>query len=465
MKNTIKSFLLNYPIIGIYGLGITGESSYRYLKNLNCDIIAWDDNIENREQFNVNNPSSQLVDINKDEWLKINLLILSPGVPLKFPTPHQVVKIALENNIEIITDIDLLYLTNPNAKYIGITGTNGKSTTAALVHHILKQNDLNYELGGNIGVPVLSTNLSSKGYVLELSSFQIDLLKYIRLDLAILLNITADHLDRHGTMENYIQAKEKIFSYLSLDSTAIVGIDNENSRNVYYNLKNNIDAKLKNFSTLNLQFKDINLDVKINGNMLVDYSTNKSYMLPENIYLVGNHNKENITAAYITCKEIGIAPESFISNLKSFVGLDHRMQFIKTLANISFYNDSKATNAEASIPALKTLENIYWLAGGVSKDGGIENIVPHLKNVKKAFLFGQAKNIFAKTLTKTIVSYTLCEDLEDALVKSIEDARKEKDNINILLSPSCASFDQFKNFEHRGNVFKELINKMTNLDG
>ena len=442
--------------IGIFGLARTGEATYLALKD-NAEVICWDDSDANKDRFSSKHNKEHLIPITDQAWTKLDYIILSPGVPTTFPEPHNIVKLAKDHNIPIMSDIDLLYLARPDAHYISVTGTNGKSTTTALIHHILK--DHHYDMGGNIGTASLSMNPKAKGYVLELSSFQLDITHIFHSNITIILNITPDHIDRHGTLENYILSKKSLIDSVAKDGTAILNIDNKITRELYQDLHNERkDIHFIRFSTINII--DRGICVK-GGKIFDDFSgTLKEYDLPSNKSLQGAHNFENIATAYAASIASGLKPEYILSKIATFVGLPHRMQFIGNKANIDFYNDSKATNAEAASKSIGALKNIYWLAGGVPKEGGIEDLVASLPDhVKKAYLFGEAKELFAEQIGASL-EVQICNDLDEAFDMAYRDALNDPSHSNILLAPACASLDQFKNYEERGKRFIELYQSL-----
>jgi UDP-N-acetylmuramoylalanine--D-glutamate ligase len=455
--------------IGIFGLGKTGLSAYDALKEVASKVICFDDSEDSRKSFLKLHPEGQVVPIDNKQWAELDKIILSPNIPLEFPKKHPLVTLAEKYNITISSDMELLHEEFPNTPFIGITGTNGKSTTTALIGHILQNCAKPFQVGGNIGQACLTLDepKNDVGYVLELSSYQIDLLKNFHLKVAVLLNITPDHIDRHGTFENYVIAKKKLFSFLYKDSTAVLAIDNSYTKEIYNELIST--DKLFNIVPVSVsQILDIGIyiEYKDSEKFICDNFFNKGtkVKLKANKYLQGNHNLENILVSYATAKAIGCKDGEIMTAIDSFQGLPHRMQFIAECNNIKFYNDSKATNADSAEKSLSSLDNIYWLAGGLPKEGGIESLI-HLKDrIIKAYLFGQAAQEFALTLEGKI-EYIICENITEVFKAAVKDA--ETDHFanykNILLAPACASWDQFKNFEERGNKFIELVKNYINL--
>ncbi|MDE3059859.1 MAG: UDP-N-acetylmuramoyl-L-alanine--D-glutamate ligase, partial [Pseudomonadota bacterium] len=346
----------------------------------------------------------------------------------------------------------------PSAPLVAITGTNGKSTTTTLIGHILKSAGLKVEVGGNLGTPALSlAPLDKNGiYVLELSSYQLDLVKTTRFNVAVLLNVTPDHLDRHGDMQGYIAAKMHIFERQSHEDVAIIAADDEYTRDIAEKLKAK-DDKRRVWKTSAATKAEHGISV-ING-ILYDSELhyNQTFDLRTISTLPGRHNWQNAALAYAAAKEVGIAPDRIYQAMQTFPGLRHRLQLVDTINGARFINDSKATNADATSNALAPYENIYWILGGKPKAGGIATLEIFFPRIAHAFLIGEATEEFAKTLEGK-VPYTRCGTLDVAVKNSAEMAfrAKRKDAV-VLLSPACASFDQFKSFEHRGDVFCALV--------
>lgn len=437
--------------IGILGLGKTGKSAYEILKS-SVTIICYDDIEASRDSFAQIYGVDDIVEINDPRWTALDKIILSPGVPLS----HNIVKIANHHNIVITSDIDLFFEQSPFSNFISVTGTNGKSTTSALIHHIFQFSGLDYKLGGNVGIPILSLNPGSIGYVTELSSFQLDLIKNFKSKIAVLLNITPDHLDRHSNMENYIKSKKKIFDRMDQDSFAIINIDNEITKNIFYDLQKEDRINVIPFSVLT----NVNNGISIIDNIIYDNIFEEIKLeLPNNKFLQGLHNKENVAASYGTCRILDVIPSQIVDAIALFKGLAHRMEYIGSIKHVNFYNDSKATNSESASKSLSSFDNIYWLLGGIAKEGGIASLdFSCLKNVHRAYIFGQDKELFASSLNgKT--EFKICEDLEEAFNSALSDAIDDKNDANILLAPAASSYDQFKNFEERGERFIRLYRR------
>ena len=443
--------------IAVFGLGRSGISSVVALKRSGANVLVWDDTEKGRESARA--IGIEPVDLYASPWEKIDALILSPGIPLDFPTPHPVAQLARNAGVDIFGDIELLARSEYTAKVIGITGTNGKSTTTALVGHLLSFAGHPVEVGGNLGVPVLDLeSLQADGaYVLEMSSYQLELTRSLIVDVALLLNISPDHLDRHGGMDGYIAAKTKIFAGQSGSQTAIVGVDDEHSQKIYEELKASTNANVIIISGE----KVVPGGIYVDGGVLYDDSQDGAaeavLRLNDLPTLPGVHNAQNAAAAYGIARALGLDAKVIASGMRTFPGLAHRQELLAVIDGVSYINDSKATNGEAAARALACYGNVYWIAGGRPKEGGIDAARPYLDRVRHAYLIGEAANDFAGIL-KTRVPVTLSGDLSNAVGEARENALSETgDGAVVLLSPACASFDQFDNFESRGNAFRDLV--------
>jgi UDP-N-acetylmuramoylalanine--D-glutamate ligase len=451
----------------VYGLGISGTSTAKFLAKHGEDVIATDDNesaiIESGKKF----PEINFLKADQINFDSDTVISLAPGIPLYFPKPHKILETVKKTGADLACDIEIFYRKNSQKKFIGITGTNGKSTTTALSGFIFKELGIPSNIGGNIGVPCFDLEQSKADftYIFETSSFQLDLLSKTHFQIAALLNITPDHLDRHGSMAGYIEAKKRIFRNQTADDFALIDIDNENSRKVFLELQNdkNFKAKLVPISTKKIQENGVSLfDEKltctINGNFSLALKSE---------FLRGEHNDQNMAFAFAITycylqkfPHLKIDNSQIIAAIKKFTGLRHRMQILGKISQIRFVNDSKATNAESTENALKTYENIFWILGGKPKDGGISILKPYFKKITKAYLIGEATEDFAKILAENSVDFEKCGDLEKAFKKSFADAKiSSLTEKNILLSPACASFDQWKSFEQRGDYFCKLFDE------
>ncbi len=421
MSHTLNLKKLSFLV---YGLGTTGYSVIKYLKkNKNSRFFVWDDNLKLRKKF-----GSRSVFNLKTTLKEVDYIILSPGISLK-KTKYK--KDLIKYKKKIITDIDLLYLINSKFKSIVVTGSNGKSTTCKIIAHLLKKNKYNVALGGNIGTPVLNLKFKKNVFlVIEASSFQLSHSKFIHPNYSILLNITNDHVDWHGSMQAYIQSKLKIFNLQKKNDFALV---NNKFKNIFRRKKylgKLVSVKFK-------EYKEIKPKIK-------------------NTYLKYSTNDQNMNFVYALSKLLKIKKKSFIKSMNSFVGLPHRYEIFLKKKNISFINDSKATSFQATKFALASSKNIFWILGGLPKFNDKIDLSHIKNNIIKSYIIGKNMNFFKKQL-KNKIKFSVSKNLKNAIIKALKDIKlfKKANNI-ILLSPGAASFDQFKNFENRGNEFKKL---------
>ena len=438
---------------GVLGMGLSGLATIEFLRKEGLDFIAWDDSLASRDKLQ---NQLQLANPEDKRWQGVTCLIISPGMPLYYPSVHPIVSHVTKHGADIICDLELFYRFFPDNFYIGVTGTNGKSTTTALIAHVLAYNNIPHKVIGNIGIPALSSLPKNKKeiVVVEMSSYQLDLIHQMRFNIAILLNITKDHIDRHGTMQRYEEAKRAIFRNQQKEDLAVLGIDNEIVRNIYDTFGNKYKAHPTPFSIKN----HIEDGIYFSNNTLFDAKIHVAFAPSK--ALGGEHNTQNIAAAYAATRDIVRNTTKLAQAIECFEGLPHRIQFVDTIADMDFINDSKATNAESTENALKMLDNIYWILGGKPKEGGIGMLAPFFNKITCAFLVGQASQEFSQTLKAHNVKHELCETLENAFAKATEMAKQSsQEHKTILLSPACASFDQWKNFEERGNYFIQLVKR------
>ena len=448
--------------VAVFGLGLSGMSAARALAAADAEVWAWDDDEARRNT--AADAGVPLVDLYGVDWRELTSLVLSPGVPLTHPQPHPVVKLARDAGCEIIGDIELLARTMRDASYIGVTGTNGKSTTTALVGHILLLAGRTAEVGGNLGVPVLDLEpLDSSGtYVLEMSSYQIDLTFSITFDVAALLNVTPDHIDRHGNFENYVATKKKIFHRQTTPRTAVVCVDDDTCRQVFEELAAAGDQRLIPVSAQRPE----KAGVYVLDGVLHDDTEGQAAVvvdLKPIATLPGSHNWQNAAAAFAVARAAGIDAPIAGACLRSFPGLAHRMEQIALIDGVRYVNDSKATNAAAAARALACYDNVYWIAGGRPKEGGIESLAPFFPRIAHAFLVGEAAADFAGTLShhEPKIPFTLCGDLAAAVADAADHARADgRPAPVVMLSPACASFDQFASFEARGDTFRTAVERL-----
>jgi UDP-N-acetylmuramoylalanine--D-glutamate ligase len=444
--------------VGVMGLGKSGLSAAAALKAGGAHVRVWDDKPEARDAavkagWTLFDASSERMDI--------AALIWSPGVPHTLPKPHALAVKARAQNIPLMCDVDLLCRAQGAASFIGITGTNGKSTTTALTAHIFKHAGRPTAVGGNLGTPALDLqDLGSFGtYVLELSSYQLELVPSLALETAIFLNITPDHLDRHGSMDGYVAAKRRIFANQRHPRAAIIGIDDAYSASVCEQL-----VRGGGHTVIPISSKQAAPGgVYVENGVLMDATDRRPSVVADLrsiATLPGAHNWQNAAAATAAALSQGIPAPVIAAALKTFKGLPHRQELVATINGVMFINDSKATNADAAEKAIGCYENIYWIAGGIAKEGGIESLAPLFPRIRHAFLIGDAADDFADALEGK-VSHDLYEDLETAIEDAGRRAMAEKHTgAVVLLSPACASFDMFKNFEERGDRFRAEVNAL-----
>ncbi len=449
--------------VAVFGLGRSGIAAAKALAQGGAEVWAWDDNEDARARARAQ--GVPLVDLYLCNWRELTSLVLSPGVPLHHPAPHRVVALARAAGCEVIGDIELLARCQREAAYVGITGTNGKSTTTALIGHVFKTSGRIAEVGGNIGRPALELNPLGEGgtYVLEMSSYQLELTVSLTFDIAVLLNITPDHLDRHGDMAGYVAAKRLIFHRQTDPRAAIVGVDDPHSAEIFRELKAADEQVVIPISS----GQRVEGGVFAEGGTLYDGAFVGARGKPVAVAdlaalgaLPGAHNAQNAAAAYAACVVGGIDPTVVVACLRSFPGLAHRQERIAIIDGITYVNDSKATNADAAAKALACYPRIYWIAGGRAKEGGIEAARPRFGHVRRAFLIGEAAGDFVRALEGSAPA-TVAGDLASAVAAAREaalaDAKNEGPGGVVLLSPACASFDQFANFEARGEAFRALV--------
>ncbi|HEX2151381.1 MAG TPA: UDP-N-acetylmuramoyl-L-alanine--D-glutamate ligase, partial [Stellaceae bacterium] len=382
--------------VAVLGLARSGRAAARALLEGGAEVLAWDDSAKAREAVAGEMP---LVDPGSVDWRSIAALVLSPGIPLTFPEPHPAVLRAREAGAEIIGDIELLGRAQPQARYVGITGTNGKSTTTSLIGHILADSGRRVEIGGNLGTPALSlAPLGGDGiYVLEASSFQLDLIETLAFDVAVLLNITPDHLERHGDMEGYIAAKKRIFARQRAGRAAIVGIDDGICRDIVEELRREDGARVVPISVTGTAPGGVYAE----GGWLIDATgewPERVLDIAEAERLPGSHNAQNAAAAYAVARALGVERERAAAAIRSFPGLAHRQELVGTIGGVRYINDSKATNADATEKALACYDAIYWILGGLPKAGGITSLTSYFERVRHAYLIGAATKEFAATL-------------------------------------------------------------------
>jgi UDP-N-acetylmuramoylalanine--D-glutamate ligase len=448
--------------VAVFGLARTGLAAARALAVGGARVHAWDDNDVARA--NAEAAGVPVSDINSRDWRTFAALVLSPGVPLTFPEPHRVVTLAEATGVPIIGDIEL-FARAVNAlppaqrpKLVGVTGTNGKSTTSALIAHILREAGKDVRLGGNIGEAVLDLPPLHAGayYVIELSSYQLDLTSSLRLDVAVWLNTTPDHLDRHGDMAAYVAAKRRILLNQGAADWAVIGVDDVHCAKICTELTR---AAVQHVAPIS-SGQVLGRGVSALGGKLVDALSGRSEVaaeLSQAPALAGKHNAQNAAAAYAAARALSVDPRIIANALTTFAGLPHRLERVAAIDGVRFINDSKATNANAAAQALAVYPRVYWIAGGVAKEGGIEELSAFFPRIARAYLIGQSAGDFSDTL-RGKVSVTMAGTLEAAVKLAFNDARDSGEpHPVVLLSPACASFDQFRSYEDRGDQFKRFV--------
>jgi UDP-N-acetylmuramoylalanine--D-glutamate ligase len=448
--------------VGVFGLARSGLAAIRALKAGGARVYAWDQ----REAANAAAQAEGAIigSFRTWPWDKLKALVLSPGIPLTHPAPHEVVRAARDAGVEVIGDVELFareIRPSPDregkAPVIAVTGTNGKSTTTALIGHILSSCGYAAEVGGNIGKPALELGVRTGKpiFVLEVSSYQIDLSPSLMPDVSVLTNITPDHIDRHGSMEGYVAVKRRLLKQTAPNGLICIGVDDPHSASIYTQLSASADAETVAVSV----GKVLGRGIFVLDGMLYDAQGQhaaKVMDLATAGHLPGTHNWQNAGLAYAAVKPYVNDTRAIVSAIQSFPGLAHRIEDVGRMGEVRFINDSKATNADATARALACFPDIYWIAGGKAKEGGIDSLRPHFGRIRKAYLIGEAAEAFAITLTG--IPYEIVHTLDNAVVAAAADAaRSSAEAPVVLLSPACASFDQFRDFEHRGDVFRALV--------
>jgi UDP-N-acetylmuramoylalanine--D-glutamate ligase len=451
--------------LALFGLGSSGLDAARALLAGGATVAVWDDKEASREKARA--AGLDVVDLDQADWSGFDSFVLAPGVPLTHPTPHWSVDKAHAAGVEIIGDIELFCRERakiaPNARFIAITGTNGKSTTTALVAHMVRAFGYEVAMGGNIGTPILQLPPPSddRVHVVECSSFQIDLAPSIKPTVGVLMNLTPDHLDRHGSMTNYAAIKARLVAGADV---GVVSIDDADSAAIALHLQ----SERRVIETISVTGNPIDNGISLDGTVLVrhrDHGATPIADLAGIPALRGAHNGQNAAAAVLALGADADDLDRLQEALRSFPGLAHRMEQIGRLGRVLFINDSKATNADAAEKALLSFPTVHWIIGGKAKEYGIEPLRPLFGRVERAYLIGEAAPAFAATLCDA-VPFEMCGTLEVATNRAFAEAkaaveRTGEDQV-VLLSPACASFDQFSDFEKRGERFRETVQSLLN---
>lgn len=453
--------------VALFGLGGSGLATARALIAGGAEVAAWDDKQESRDKAAAEGLA--IIDLAEADWRDFASFILAPGVPLTHPQPHWTVAKAKAAGVEIIGDIELFFRERaklaPKAPVVCITGTNGKSTTTALIAHVLKSAGRDVQMGGNIGTAVLALEPPSEArvHVIECSTFQIDLTPSLAPTVGIQMNLTPDHLDRHGTFEAYGAIKERMVTSAEI---AVVGVDDEPSKQMARRraasgrplVRISGEQPLDEGVFAGVTANQGKLDTRI-----VEVRDGKPRVVANLAgigSLRGSHNAQNAAAAFAACAALGLSAEEIAAGFRSYPGLAHRMEELGRIGRVVFINDSKATNADSTEKALTSFNGIFWILGGKAKEGGIESLRRYFRNIAKAYLIGAASDEFAATFDGDgRVTYERSGTLDVAVASATRDALAQagEGEIAVLLSPACASYDQFPNFEVRGDRFKALV--------
>ncbi|MBO0662790.1 UDP-N-acetylmuramoyl-L-alanine--D-glutamate ligase [Jiella sp. MQZ9-1] len=449
--------------VALFGLGGSGMATARALVAGGAKVVAFDDNPASVDK--AMGEGIAIADLRNADWSAVAALVLAPGVPLTHPKPHWTVDLARVHGVPVIGDIELFCQERraaaPAAPFVAITGTNGKSTTTALIAHCLKVAGRDIQLGGNIGVAILSLDPlePERHYVVECSSYQIDLSPTIDPTVGVLLNLSPDHLDRHGSMGNYAAIKARLVAGASM---AVIGVDTEPCRHIAAGLESD-----GHHVTRISQTGPVSGGIGFDGQSLLrdmPGASKAAFDLTQIGSLRGRHNAQNAAAAVAVLTNLEVDDATIGRALASFPGLAHRMEEVGRAGPVLFVNDSKATNADAAAPALAAFHRIYWIAGGLPKEGGIAALKPFFPRIAKAYLIGEAAPAFAATLGERI-PYEISGTLSVAVAHAAADAQAAGEDAAVLLSPACASFDQFRNFEVRGDAFRAAVAALPGIEG
>ena len=452
--------------VAVFGLGGSGLASAKALVAGGADVLAYDDDAQSVAKATA--AGIAVADLHGVDWSNLAALVLAPGVPLTHPAAHWTVQLARKSGVEVIGDIELFCRERrriaPDAPFVAITGTNGKSTTTALVAHLAASAGMDAQLGGNIGTAILSLEppAARRVHVIECSSYQIDLAPSLDPSVGILINLSEDHLDRHGTMEHYAEVKERLVRGVPKQGTAIVGVDDEWCLQIADRLERSGKPVVR-ISVRHVLTKGIYVEQQLIMRA-VDGRTSPIAEIAGIGSLRGLHNAQNAACASAAALALGLSPAAIQAGLRSFPGLAHRMEEVGRRGTVLFVNNSKATNANSTAQALACFSDIFWIAGGKPKTGGIESMRTFFPRIRKAYLIGDAANEFAATLGAG-VPHEIAGKLDNALAAAARDAEKSTAaEPVVLLSPACASFDQYRNFEIRGDAFRALVRALPGLE-
>lgn len=448
--------------LAVLGLGASGTATAAALLEGGARVLAWDDSAQARGAAAA--AGIPLRDPAGWDWAALAALVLSPGIPLHHPAPHPAAAAARKAGRPIVGDVELLAEAAPGATLVGITGTNGKSTTTALLGHVLRGAGRPAAAGGNLGPPALALPALGEGgvYALELSSYQLDLVDRARFDVAALLNVGIDHIDRHGGVEGYVAAKRRIFRDRAggAAQTAILGIDDRIANGVMIELSRRPGWRTVPVAVgrrIPRGFCTVEGRLLEGGEPIADLAGIES--------LPGAHNHQNAAVAAAAARALGVDAPTVARALRSFPGLPHRQELVARIGGVAYVNDSKATNGEAALRALRSYDRIYWIVGGVAKADGLGPVLPELHRVRRAYLIGAAEDGFAGEIGGRVPARR-CGGLDRALEAAHADAQADgAPGATVLLSPACASFDQFPSFAARGDAFRDRVRRLAGIRG
>jgi UDP-N-acetylmuramoylalanine--D-glutamate ligase len=449
--------------VAVFGLGKSGLISAQALVKGGAKVICFDD--EAARIVDAEAAGLHTDDLHTIDWKSVNALVLAPGVPLTHPKPHWTVELARKARVEVIGDVELFAreraAKGPQCPFVAITGTNGKSTTTALIAHLLKSAGKDVQMGGNIGTPILALEPFAPGrvYVIEVSSYQVDLAPSLKPTVGVLLNVSEDHLDRHGTMENYAALKMLVPASVEPGGTAVIAVDDRYTREAAERVAQ-ASKKVVRVSVV----APLREGLYAEGTRIVAANNGKASPVAQLTgigSLRGVHNAQNAATAIAVAQALGVGLPDIQKALTAFPGLPHRMEEVGRLGKVLYVNDSKATNADSAARALASFADIYWIAGGKPKTGGIAPLAEFFPKIRKAYLIGEAAQEFAATLEGK-VPYEISGVLSVAIDAATRDAQSTNFGSDaaepvVLLSPACASFDQYRNFEVRGTAFRDIV--------
>ena len=453
--------------VGVLGLGRSGMATARALQAGGAEALCWDDGEAGRtaassEGFTIWDP------LKSDAFEDVSWLVTSPGIPHLYPAPHRAIVAAWDAGVPVDNDVGLFFRSlgqgdwvnhDTPPRVIAVTGSNGKSTTSALIAHILEENGTPVQLAGNIGRGVLDIEPPEDGevIVLELSSYQTDLARALTPDIAVFTNLSPDHLDRHGGMGGYFAAKRRLFAEGGPDR-AVIGVDEAEGKYIANQLSMGAaDGRVIRISS-GQKLTGVGWDVFARKGWLSEYRKGRqagSVDLRAIKGLPGAHNHQNACCAYAAVRALGIAPKVIEQAFHSYPGLPHRSQVVGESEGVLFVNDSKATNVDAAAKALAAFPRIRWICGGLEKEGGLDALKPALGSVAKAYVIGREAQNFALQLGDT--PHEICTSMERAVARAAAEA--EPGDV-VLLAPAAASFDQYDNFEARGQDFMDQVQKL-----